>query len=62
VQAVPLPSPRCEVAVREAAPGTDDLAFIDGLQKMHSHMVGFMPRKQLEKYVADGHVLIAEGG
>jgi GNAT superfamily N-acetyltransferase len=61
VQAVPLPSPRCEVAVREAAPGTDDLAFIDQLQKMHSHMVGFMPRKQLEKYVEDGHVLIAEG-
>jgi hypothetical protein len=58
--AVPLPSPRCDVNVRLAAPGTEDLAFIDALQKMHSHMVGFMPKKQLEKYVADGHVLIAE--
>src|SRR5262249_7365845 len=33
--------------------------FIDNLQKMHSHMVGWMPRKQLEGKIGAGHVLIA---
>lgn len=52
------PSPRCAVSIRAAA--GNDLPFIDALQKMHSHMVGFMPRGQIEKYVAGGHVLLAE--
>jgi hypothetical protein len=55
---VPLPQPRCEVFVRGAVEG--DIAFIDYLQKMHGHMVGWFPTKQLEKNIADGHVLIAE--
>src|SRR5688572_12708553 len=55
---VPLPPPRCKVAVRVAT--AEDVSFIDGLQKMHSHMVGFMPSKQIEKYIADGNVLIAD--
>jgi hypothetical protein len=46
--------------VRAAA--ADDLPFVDALQKMHSHMVGFFPRKQIEKNIADGQVLIAEEG
>ena len=60
---VPLPEPRCTVTVRPALPGAEgDAAFIDGLQKMHSHMVGWFPHKQVEKYVESGAVLIAEGG
>jgi hypothetical protein len=46
------------VFVRGAVEG--DIAFIDYLQKMHGHMVGWFPTKQLEKNIADGHVLIAE--
>src|SRR5438105_2544931 len=41
-----IPSPRCPISIR---PGTEkDIPFIDALQKMHKHMVGFMPRQQLE--------------
>ena len=54
----PRPEARCEVSVRQAT--VNDLAFVDQLQKMHSHMVGFMPSKQIEKYITDGHVVIAE--
>ena len=54
------PAPRCPINIRAAAPGGDDFSFIDQLQKMHSHMVGWMPAKQLENYLAGGHVLIAE--
>jgi len=36
-----LPAPRAAVSVR-AAP-IDDLPFIDGLQKQHTQMVGWMP-------------------
>ena len=50
--------PRCEVSVREAVAG--DLGFIDQLQKVHGHMVGFLPYKQIEKKIADGHVVVAE--
>ena len=52
------PEPRCSIEIRTAK--ADDLPFIDALQKMHSHMVGFLPRGQIEKYVQGGHVLIAE--
>src|SRR5439155_27006303 len=38
----------------------DDLPFIDSLQKMHTHMVGWMPGKQIEGKIAAGHVLVAE--
>src|SRR3954470_9002606 len=37
-----------------------DLPFIDRLQKMHSHMVGWMPGKQLEQKIEAGQVLVAE--
>ncbi len=37
-----------------------DLAFIDGLQKQHTQMVGWMPTKQLEGKIGAGHVLVAE--
>jgi hypothetical protein len=53
-----LPEARCSVSVRSATAA--DLTFIDALQKMHTHMVGFFPRKQMESYVEGGHVLIAE--
>jgi hypothetical protein len=52
------PQPRVLLNVRSAVAG--DIPFIDQLQKMHGHMVGWMPGKQLEAYVSGGHVLIAE--
>jgi hypothetical protein len=53
-----IPTPRCAVSVR---PGTvADIPFIDQLQKMHSHMVGWMPTKQIEGKIAAGHVIVAE--
>jgi hypothetical protein len=58
--ALRLPEARCTVNVRPATSADADLAFIDALQKMHTHMVGFFPRKQMESYVEGGHVLIAE--
>lgn len=52
-----VPVPRCTVNVRPAREG--DIAFIDALQKMHSHMVGWFPRKQIEANIESGHVLLA---
>lgn len=56
--AIPLPVARCNVTTRLAVPG--DLPFMDALQKMHSHMVGFFPSKQIEKYIEDENAIIAE--
>lgn len=53
-----IPVPRCPVTVRTAT--LDDAGFIDQLQKMHSHMVGWFPRKQMEAYIEGEHVLLAE--
>jgi hypothetical protein len=53
---IPIPREAIEVRVATAT----DIPFIDSLQKMHSHMVGWMPTKQLEGKIGAGHVLIAE--
>src|SRR6266487_3169227 len=42
--------PRCPITVRPAV--ASDQPFTDSLQKMHSHMVGWMPGKQLEEKIA----------
>jgi hypothetical protein len=55
---LPLPAPRCEIAIRVAM--MEDLPFVDRLQKMHVKMVGFMPTGQLEEYVRAGAVLVAD--
>jgi len=52
------PIPRSPVTIRAAVAA--DLPFIDGLQKLHTRQVGWMPTKQLEGKIAAGHVLIAE--
>ncbi len=57
IVAVP-PLPRCTVRVRAAVAG--DLPFIDALQKMHGHMVGFFRLPQLEKEIEAGNILMAE--
>src|SRR5215207_6609246 len=50
--------PQMAITVR---PGTmDDLRFIDGLQKIHTKQVGWMPTAQLEGKIKLGHVLVAE--
>lgn len=55
-----IPTPRCPIHVRLAT--NEDIPFIDGLQKMHSHMVGWMPGKQLEGKMKLGQIVIAEEG
>ena len=50
--------PRAPVQVRPAT--MNDLAFIDSLQKKHTHMVGWMPMQQLEGKIKLGHVIVAE--
>ncbi len=55
---IPRPEPRCAISIRQAVP--DDLPFLDSLQKMHSHMVGWFPKKQMESYIEGGNVLVAE--
>ncbi len=58
---LPLPAPplpRCPITIRAAVPG--DLAFIDRLQKMHTHAVGWMPTQQLEASIQQGRILIAD--
>jgi hypothetical protein len=54
-----VPQPRVAgVSVRTAV--IADMPFIDQLQKMHGHMVGWFPRKQMVEYIDGGHVVIAE--
>src|SRR5262245_47567836 len=53
-----VPSPRCDVVVRPAT--MQDLPFIDGLQKVETIQVGWMPTAQFEGKIKLGHVLIAE--
>src|SRR4051794_26351516 len=38
----------------------EDLPFLDSLQKMHSKALGFFPRAQMEGYIRNQWVLIAE--
>jgi ribosomal protein S18 acetylase RimI-like enzyme len=57
----PLPlEPRCALSIRQAT--ASDLPFIDRLQKAHTHMAGFFPRQQIQKYLDAGEVLVAETG
>lgn len=51
------PVPTHEVSIRQATAA--DLGFIDALQKLHSHAVGWMPTKQLENYVSSSKTLVA---
>ena len=53
-----VPIPRCSISVRQAI--VADVGFVDYLQKMHGHMVGWFPAKQIETYIGNGHILIAE--
>ncbi|HEX3357100.1 MAG TPA: GNAT family N-acetyltransferase, partial [Tepidisphaeraceae bacterium] len=53
-----IPIPQIPISIRTAT--LDDLPFIDGLQKIHTKQVGFMPTKALEGKIKAGHVLIAE--
>ena len=56
--AVAAPVPAFPVSTRVAT--TDDLPFLDGLQKQHHKALGFFPRAQMEGYVRNGWVLIAQ--
>ncbi len=55
---LPVPNPKEEVTIR---PGTtDDITFIDGLQKTYNKNLGFLQTKALEGKINLGQVLIAE--
>jgi hypothetical protein len=57
--ALVVPTPRrVEIATRLAT--SADLAFLDQLQKQHGKALGFFPRAQMEGYVENQWVLIAE--
>src|SRR4051812_41536034 len=53
-----IPIPKIPITVRPST--MDDLSFIDGLQKIHTKQVGWMPEKALIGKIKLGHVLIAE--
>src|SRR5690242_3749982 len=53
-----VPIPKSEISIRPAT--LADLPFLDGLQKQHSKALGFFPRAQMEGYVNNQWVLIAE--
>jgi GNAT superfamily N-acetyltransferase len=53
-----IPIPRCPVNVRDATPA--DVAFIDSLQKLHGHQVGFMRTSWIEQKIKAGQVIVAE--
>src|SRR5688572_23451281 len=58
-QSLALPAPRCgEIAVRVGT--TDDIPFIEKLQRLHQKMLGFMPMGTIKGKISAGHVLIAE--
>src|SRR5690348_10995046 len=53
-----VPVSRVPITTRVATMA--DIPFIDGLQKIHTHMVGWMPKAQLEGKIKLGHVIVAE--
>src|SRR3954447_20911346 len=53
-----VPIPKIEIAIRLAT--MDDLPFIDALQKKHSKALGFFRRAQMEGYLRNQWMLIAE--
>src|SRR4051794_5570891 len=53
-----VPCPREPITIRPAV--LSDLPFIDALQKKHGKQLGFFPRAQMEGYINNGWMLIAE--
>src|SRR4051812_7818942 len=53
-----LPVPNAAISVRLGTRG--DVAFIDALQKQYGKALGFFPRAQLEGYIDNGWILVAE--
>ena len=57
--ATPMPLPALPSITTRVAT-MDDLSFIDRLQKLHSKQLGFFPRQQIEGYLKNGWMRIAE--
>ena len=53
----PRPLPLTDVVVRPGV--SNDVPFLDALQKLHTKQVGWMPTAQFEGKIKLGHVLIA---
>ena len=57
-QRISLPTPNAPISVRLGT--REDIPFIDALQKKHDKALGFFPRAQLEGYIDNEWLLIAE--
>ena len=55
----PMPLPELPTITTRVAT-MDDLPFIDALQKKHSKQLGFFPRQQIEGYLKNGWMRVAE--
>jgi hypothetical protein len=55
-----LPEPRVAISIRLAT--MEDIPSLDALQKKHGKALGFFPRAQMEGYVRNEWVLIAQEG
>jgi hypothetical protein len=53
-----IPIPKCELSIRPAT--MDDIAALDALQKKFNKALGFFPRAQMEGYIKNGWVLVAQ--
>jgi N-acetylglutamate synthase-like GNAT family acetyltransferase len=58
VPALPEPEPRVAISIRLAT--MEDIPALDALQKKHGKALGFFPRAQMEGYVRNEWVLIAQ--
>ena len=53
-----IPIPQIPISIRTAT--IDDFAAIDAIQKQYNKQLGFFPRAQMEGYLKNGWVMVAE--
>jgi hypothetical protein len=53
-----VPTPRVPIAIRPAT--MEDFAAIDSIQKVYHKELGFFPRAQMEGYIKNGWVIVAQ--
>jgi ribosomal protein S18 acetylase RimI-like enzyme len=53
-----IPIPKVPISIRVAK--IDDFAAIDAIQKQYNKQLGFFPRAQMEGYIGNGWVVVAE--
>ena len=53
-----VPIPKAPITIRAAS--MDDFAAIDAIQKQYHKQLGFFPRAQMEGYIENGWLIVAE--